>query len=83
MSLGSLVKSHMTLTDLRWSLLVLMVALTAQPVNAQTPRPIEADAIEKLKVLDIFRGKWNVTVATIQPTTQGSPVSGDKAEYVA
>lgn len=43
------------------------LGLAAQTGGAQTPDQAQAQLAEKLKVLDIFCGTWNVTITTHQP----------------
>jgi hypothetical protein len=70
MGIVFLARLTLRLTHSRSLFVVLIVALAAQPGSAQTPAPVPTDVIEKLKVLDMFRGTWNVTLTTIQPTTR-------------
>ncbi len=44
------------------------LGLLAPTGNAQTAADVQAQLTEKLKVLDLFRGAWDVTITTHQPT---------------
>lgn len=45
----------------------LALAVAIQPGYAQTSPEDQARLAEKLKVLDQFRGTWNVTITTLKP----------------
>jgi hypothetical protein len=46
---------------------VLAAGLWAHSAGAQTPAPLTPEISAKLKVLDVFRGSWDVTVRTRLP----------------
>ena len=55
------------LLALRTVLLGLGIGLAALGASAQAPQPLTPEIAAKLKVLDVFRGTWNVTVRIRQP----------------
>jgi hypothetical protein len=56
-----------SLFHLRMAGLGLLLALGIQPGHAQSSAEDQARLAEKLKVLDLFRGTWNVTITTLKP----------------